>query len=34
MEKHKDPADGVEDPGDGIKALMDDGKTLDGLEKH
>ena len=34
VEDVEDFVDGVEDPGDGLKALMDVGKTLYGLEKH
>ena len=34
LEDVEDPADGIEDPGDGPKALVDCGEPLYGLEKH
>ena len=30
----EDLTDDVEDPGDCVKALVDDGESLDGLKKH
>ena len=33
VEDAEDPADGPEDPWDGVKALLDDEEALDGLEK-
>ena len=30
----EDPVDNAEDPEDGVEALVDDGESLDGLEKH